>query len=80
MGEGVFFEPNNFATEFLNTLQEEIELIAIAYDGRSQNVQCITYENYTGKQPKYRENYELLNDLSMDILGSYPDYKIYKAK
>ncbi len=76
LGEGVFFEPMNYATEFLSTLQEDVEIIAIACDGISQNVQYISYESYSGKHPEYKENYELLSDRSLGILASYPGFKI----
>lgn len=77
LGEGRFFEPTNFATEFLNVLQTEVEICAIAYDGQSKNVKCISYENYAGKPPKYKENHELITEKNLGVLATYPGYDIF---
>lgn len=79
LGEGRFFEATNFATEFLNVLQNEVEIITIAYDGQSKNIQCISYEYFTGKRPKFRENHELLSEHHLDVFATYPDFKIRQA-
>jgi hypothetical protein len=76
LGEGSFYEPENLAAEYLNLLQTEVEICAIAYDGHSKNVKCISYETYTGKPPMFRENNELLSEYYLDVLATYPEYKI----
>lgn len=77
-GEGEFFEADNFATDFLNNLKREVEIISITYDGQSRNVGCISYESYTGKKPEYKENHELLSERNLKLLSTCPDYKIYR--
>jgi len=76
-GEGVFFEPTNFATEFLNTLKTQLEICTISLDGNSRNVDCISYAAYTGKSPVFRENYEIIDTHHLNVLATYPGYRIY---
>lgn len=77
MGEGEFFQPTNFATDFLDILRKEIDIYTIAYDGQSCNTKLIDYETYTGKAPVYKENTELLSEYCLNVLATYPDYKIF---
>ena len=77
LGEGLFFEPTNFATEFLEIIKREVDLYTISYDGDSCNVKNISYQNYTNKDPAFKENHELIDDYYMNILASCPGYKIY---
>jgi hypothetical protein len=76
LGKGEFFEPTNFATEFLDVLKTEVDISAITYDGESRNVNAIRYEAYTGKPPVYKENFELLSEHRLNVLATYPEYKI----
>jgi hypothetical protein len=76
-GEGIFFEPTNFATEFFSALKAEMDISTIAAEGESRNVNCLPYLTYTGRPPKFRENNELLEDRYLQVLATYPGYKIY---
>lgn len=77
LGEGEFFEPTNFATEFLEVLKTEIDIYTISMDGQSCNVKNISYEAYTGKLPTFRENFELLSEYHLNVLATYPGLRIY---
>jgi hypothetical protein len=77
LGEGEFFEPTNFATEFLNVLKRDMDIYTISCDGKSQNVTSISYEAHTGNIPTFRENCELLSRNDLDVLATYSGYKIY---
>jgi hypothetical protein len=80
LGEGQLFEPTNFATEYLDILKTEVDIYSIAYDGKSRNVNSISYETYTGKTPEFRENFELLSEHNLKVLATYPGYSIYRDK
>ena len=79
LGKGVFFEPATLAAEFLEILKSKVDIntITISDDDFSRNVTAISYKTYTGKSPEFKENYELLDKRYLNILASYPGYKIY---
>ncbi len=77
LGDGAFFNPTNFATEFLNVLKAEMDIYTISKDGKSCNVKNISYASYTGKKPEYKENYELLSEHMLKILDTYHEYRIF---
>lgn len=77
-GEGILFEPTNFATDFLNILKSECEIYTISMDGDSQNVTNISYENYTGKPPTFKENFQLMEQRYLDILATCPGCRIFE--
>ncbi|MBU3564449.1 hypothetical protein [Polynucleobacter sp. MWH-HuK1] len=80
LGPGEFFEPTNFALDFLRALRPEIDIYTISKDGESCNVKNISYESFTGKAPKYSENHELLTNRHLNILATFPEYKIFSNK
>jgi hypothetical protein len=76
-GQGIIFEPTNFARDFLSILETTMEIRTIAFDGSSRNVECISYEDYTGEKPSFRENHELATRDFLSILSTYPNYRIF---
>ncbi len=78
LGEGQFFEPTNFADGFLEILKKYIDIYTISYDGQSCNVQNISYQDYVGKPPIFRENYSLMSEYHLKMMSTCADYKIYK--
>jgi hypothetical protein len=77
LGGGEYFTPTNFALEYLKVLKSEIEIYTISKDGESCNVKNYSYASYTGKQPDYRENYELLSEHLLNVLATCNEYKIF---
>lgn len=80
LGDGEYFTPTNFAMEYLAVLKSETEIYTISREGESCNVKNVSYANYTGKQPEYRENYQLLTDHMLNILGTCNEYKIFSKE
>jgi hypothetical protein len=80
LGKGEFFEPTNFGANFLNVFQREADIYTISADGQSCNVKNISYESYTGKPPVFKENHELLSAHNLNVLATYPGYKIFPDK
>lgn len=77
LGNGEIYETTNFAIEFLNALQNEVDIYTIINGGHSKNVKSISYESISGKPPVYKENYELLSERNLKVLATYPEYNIY---
>ncbi len=79
LGDGEYFNPTNFAFDYLSVLKPEIDIYTISRDGGSCNVKNISYLDYTGKAPKYKENYELLSEEMLHILHTCHQYKIFQT-
>jgi len=79
-GDGEFFQPTNFALEYLKILKSKIDIYTISNDGESCNVKNISYASFTGKQPRYRENLDLLGEHILNVLSTCHEYKIFPAK
>jgi len=77
LGEGEFFEATNFATDFLEILGKNIDIYTISSDGTSKNVKNISYQDYTGKKPEFRENFELIERHLLDVIDTALELKIY---
>ncbi len=77
LGDGEYFNATNFALEYLQVLKQEIDIYTISKDGESCNVKNISYASFTGKQPRYRENFDLLSEHFLNVLSTCHEYKIY---
>lgn len=76
-GEGEYFIPTNFATDFLHILKSQMQIFTISLDGESCNVNNISYRKFSNQQPIFKENNLLLKDEYLKILDSFPEYEIY---
>lgn len=77
LGDGEYFHPTNFALDYLKKLKPETDIYTISKDGTSCNVKNISYVSYTGKEPKYKENNELLSEHMLNVLDTCHEYKIF---
>jgi len=80
LGDGEYFNPTNFAFDYLNVIRPEMEIYTISKDGDSCNVKNITYTSHTGKQPEFKENHELVSRNILNILSTCAQYKIFKKQ
>jgi len=78
LGEGEFFEVNNFATDFLDVLKKDIDINTISKDGESKNVKNISYQSYTGKDIEFKENYQIMDEHYLNVLSTCSEYKIFQ--
>lgn len=70
LGEGDFVEATDFAIDFLSVLKRECDIYTISAEGSSCNVNYINYTDYTGKEPVFRENHELISEKNLRLLSS----------
>lgn len=76
-GQGIFCEQPNYQKDFFEIANEYIDITTITLDATSEYVNAVTYKEYTGRDPVYRENTELLSERYMKVLASWPGYSIY---
>lgn len=75
-GCGFFWAHENYQKDFLAIAKEFIDITTITLDGTSDFVNAITYEKYTGREPVFRENTELVDKKYLKVLATWPGYSI----
>jgi len=76
-GEGLTFPAIFHEQEFFKIASEFINLTAVTLDSDSKLMPSITYKDLTGREPKYRENTELLGSQYQKAMAAWPDYTIF---
>ena len=76
-GQGILKPIKNYHKEFLEVAQEFIDITTITHDGTSDFINAITYKEYTGRDPVFRENIELVDEQYLKTLATWPKYLIY---
>ena len=76
-GEGQFIPQPNYNEDFFTIAKEFINIKTITLDGKSEYLEAITYEDYTGKKPFFRENKDLLKVDYLEMLATWKGYSIY---
>ena len=78
-GKGDLIPNRGYSLDFLKIMSQvlEIEIISLK-ENLHPTLQSKTYEQHTGKQPAYQENFDLLTQQKIDLLGSHPRHKMYE--
>jgi len=77
-GEGVFIDQYKYNEDFFKIAQKYIKINTITLDGYSDTLESIKYKDYTGEEPKYRNNLELSRLEFLNILASVKKYKVFE--
>lgn len=78
MGDAIDSAP--YTDELLEIFKSEMDICTISFDGSSGNLKNIKYKDYTGKVPVYKENNAIMSTHYLNILDSYPGYRIFQNK
>lgn len=76
-GRGVLLPQPGHNREFFEIAKEYIDITTITIDGASDCIDSVTYKDHTGRDPEFRENTELLDERYLNVLASWPGYKIF---
>lgn len=76
-GEGAFFSDLNYQKDFLEIAKEFIDITTITLDGTSNIINAVTYREFTGCDPVFKENTELVDERHLKALATWPGYTIY---
>lgn len=74
-GQGIISKKPHYLEIFLNIAKKYVNLTTITLEGRGSNLPSKTYHEFTGKEPKFRENYVLMENSMLDILSKDPWFK-----
>lgn len=76
-GEGKIIENTKYEEEFLSLALQFIDIQNITINNTDSILPSISYNEFTGDKPKYKENTQLLDLKTLKILDTYPIYKIF---
>ena len=76
-GPGKFVPQPDYQKDFFEIAKDFSDITTITLDGASDYINSITYKNYTGHDPIYHENYELVDEKYLNALSSWPGYNIF---
>ncbi len=76
-GVGPLFPQVGYQENFLRIAKDYVDIVTITLDGGSKLLPALTYLEYTGMEPSYRENIELADLDTLKMLSKWPDYKIF---
>ncbi|MCG2722462.1 MAG: hypothetical protein L6290_10685 [Thermodesulfovibrionales bacterium] len=76
-GEGILNGNRNFSYEFINYAKQYIDMVTVTLDGSSETMKSITYRELTGKEPRFRENVEIIDRAKLESLAEWHGYSIF---
>ena len=76
-GQGTIGQLENYNKDFFEIAKEFINITTITLDGTSDFINAVTYKEYTGREPIYRENTELADEEYLKVLNTWSGYTIY---
>jgi len=74
---GVIIQDDDYQKYFILTARKYANIITITLAGKSKHLDYITYKDFTGEDPVYRENTEILSLEKLKALSIWPGYTIY---
>lgn len=76
-GMGIKNSLSKWDEEFLSFAKKFINIKTITLDGKSETLDYMTYKEYTGSEPVFRENNEIVEGKHLKVLSNRPGYAIY---
>jgi len=76
-GHGIIQEHPGYQKAFLDIAKEFIDITTITLDGKSDLLDYVTYQDYTGCAPAFNENYEIADQDILKIMSTWPGYSIF---
>lgn len=77
-GEGIFTPLDEYNKDFFDIANEYMDITTITLDGSSNYLNSITYKEYSGLEPSYRENTDLMSSEHLKAMDAWPDYRIFE--
>lgn len=76
-GEGEYIDMPNYNKPFFTKAKDFIDITTITLDGNANSIKSVTYEQHTGRKPVFKENFEILDNRSLQSFATWPGYKIF---
>lgn len=76
-GTGIVGEHPAYNQKFFELAQKYTKLATITLDGGSEILPHVTYKEFTGQTPYFRENTELAERRYLELLSTWPGYTVF---
>ena len=76
-GTGILDGKRGFSREFINYAKQYIDLVTVTLDCGSETMNSITYSDLTGREPKFRENIDIVDRIKLESLATWKGYSIF---
>jgi hypothetical protein len=76
-GKGIFKSTEGYCYNYFNIAQKYAKITTITINGETNFLPSMTYKDFTGYLPIFRENHELLDYKTMELYASLEEYKIF---
>ena len=76
-GKGILAPHINYERKFLEIACKYAKIITITLDGVGNIIPSLTYREFTGRSPFFRENNEIIDIETLKLLDMLPGYKIF---
>jgi hypothetical protein len=76
-GMGIVEGEKDFSRDFINYAAQNIDLVTVVLDGSSKTMKSITYRDLTGKEPRFRENVDIVDIDKLKSLATWKGYSIF---
>jgi len=76
-GKGIVTDAIGFNEDFLDEAKKYIDITTVTVESISETLDYIRYEDLTGYRPTFKENNELMSEKYLDVMASWPGYRIY---
>ena len=74
-GQGLIKKNLEYEKKFLNIASKYVDFTTITLEGKGNVLPAKTYNEFTGKEPKFKENFDLMNKSVLDVLSKNPWYE-----
>jgi hypothetical protein len=76
-GQGTFCAQENYNKDFFEIAKKFIDITTITLDGTSDFINAVSYKEHTAQDPVFRENTELISERYLNVLATWPGYKVF---
>jgi len=76
-GEGVYMPHNGYEKKFLEIASKYAKITTITVEGKGNVLPAVTYNELTGKQTIFKENQNLTDISTLNMLSAFPRFKIF---
>ena len=77
-GKGGINYNNDYNKDYFELVKKKIDLITITNSkSTSKTLKYISYKDFTGKDEFYKENYDLLDRKTLEVLDDWGGYSVF---
>ena len=76
VGQGAYSDHSGYEEPFLTVAREFCEIYTVSLESDRSLIPTVTHKQLTGRHPVYRENTALISRENLNVLGTWPYYKL----